>query len=165
MEGRTIALLKPGANLPLPRSLDAPRITATNVDATESPANAQIDEPPQDTVDLRMLLVRDTRTQYFVYAVAFILPLMLLLALVLVPFSSGRATNFTDVTVNLAVATLAILPLRAVLVPPDLQVLTRIDYILVVQLLIIISVAFLLNGIAASRITSEEQGGQGGANP
>jgi len=165
MEGRTIALLKPGANLPLPRSLDVPRIAATNVDTTASTANAQIDEPSQDDVDLRLLLVRDSTTQYFVYAVAFLLPPMLLLALVLVPPSSGRAINFTDITVNLAIATLAILPLRAVLVPPDLQVLTRIDYILVVQLLIIIAVAFLLNGLAASGNTSGEQGGQGRANP
>jgi len=95
-----------------------------------------------------------------VYAVAFLLPLMLLLALVLVPFSSGHASTFTEITVNLAIATLAILPLRAVLVPSDLQVLTRIDYILVIQLLIIISMAFLLNGLSASVNNSGEEGGQ-----
>jgi hypothetical protein len=164
MEGRTIALFEPGANIPLPRSLDVPRIAMTKVDTTVSPANPQIDVPSQDDVDLRLLLVRDSSTRYFVYLVAFLLPPMLLLALVLVPSSSGRAINFTDITVNLAVATLAILPLRAVLVPPDLHVLTRIDYILLFQLVLIIAVAFLLNGLTAWQDTSGEAA-QGGGNP
>jgi hypothetical protein len=155
MEGKTIALFKPGANIPLPRSLDAPRIATTIVDITASPANPQINVPSRDDVDLRLLLVRDSSTQYFVYLVAFFLPPMLLLALIVVPFSSGRETNFTEITVNLAIATLAILPLRAVLVPPDLHVLTRIDYILVFQLVLIIAVAFLLNGVTAWRTPRE----------
>jgi hypothetical protein len=134
MEGKTISLLKSGASLPLLRSIDAPRITATNFDSMANSSTAKSAVPSQDEVDLRLLVVRDSRTQYFVYAVAALLPPALLLALVLVPFSSGRVLDFKEVTVNIALATLAILPLRAVLVPPDLQVLTRVDYILVIQL-------------------------------
>jgi hypothetical protein len=148
MEGRTISLLRPETSLPLPRSIDEPRITATNVNTMASPPTTQVDIPSQDDVDLRMLMVRDFRTQLFAYLVAF-LPLALLAALVtgaLLAAPSDNESTVTSITVNLAVATLAILPLRAVLVPPDLQGLTRIDYILVIQLLLIISVAFLLNG-------------------
>lgn len=70
-----------------------------------------------------------------------------MIALVSALLTRGREYNYTEITVHLAIATLAILPLRAVLVPPDLQGLTRIDYILVIQLLLIVAVAFLLNGL------------------
>jgi hypothetical protein len=107
-----------------------------------------------------MLTVREWRTQLFVYLVAF-LPLALLTALVTgALLTSGGESTVTSITVNLAVATLAILPLRAVLVPPDLQGLTRIDYILVIQLLLIISVAFLLNGWQLSVSSPEKNSGE-----
>jgi hypothetical protein len=148
MEGRTIAFLIPEASLPLSRSIDESRITAvTNVNTTVSPSDTQSDVPPQKhDVDLKLLVVRDSRTQGFAYAVAF-LPLALMIALVSILFTHGREYNYTNITVHLAVATLSILPLRAVLVPSDLQGLTRIDYILVIQLLLIISMAFFLNGL------------------
>jgi len=162
MEGRTISLLRSDTSLPLPRSIDEPRITATNVNTMAGPPTTQVDMPSQDDVDLRMLMVREWRTQLFVYLVAF-LPLALLTALVTgALLSSGGESTVTGITVNLAVATLAILPLRAVLVPPDLQGLTRIDYILVIQLLLIISVAFLLNGWQLWTFSSEENSGERG---
>jgi hypothetical protein len=160
MEGRIISLLRPETSLPLPRSIDEPRITATNVNIMANPPTTQVDIPSQDEVDLRMLMVREWRTQLFVYLVAF-LPLALLTALVTgALLSSGGESTVTSITVNLAVATLAILPLRAVLVPPDLQGLTRIDYILVIQLLLIISVAFLLNGWQLWVFSPEENSGE-----
>lgn len=162
MEGRTISLLRPEASLPLPRSIDEPRVAVTSVDRMASLPTSQVDVPGQDDVDLRLLVVRSWRTQGFIYAVA-CLPLVLLLALVSILVSSGRASNFTDITVNLAVATLAILPLRAVLVPSDLQGLTRIDYILMLQLLIVISMAFLLNGLQLWTSPSKDEPGESGS--
>jgi hypothetical protein len=151
MEGRTIAFLITEASLPLSRSIDESRITATNVHTTASLSDTRVDVPPQkNDVDLKLLVVRDSGTQAFAYAVAF-LPLALMIALVSILFTHGREYNYTDITVHLAVATLSILPLRAVLVPPDLQGLTRIDHILVGELLMIVSIAFLLNGIQLLR--------------
>lgn len=147
MEGKTIAFLKSETSLPISRSIDKPRITAANVVTTASLSGTQIQAPPhKEDVDLKLLVVRDSRTQGFTYAIA-LLPLALMIALVSILFTHGREYNYTNVTVHLAVATLSILPLRAVLVPPDLKGLTRIDYILVAQLLVIISVAFFLNGL------------------
>jgi len=142
MEGRTIAVLRPAPSLPLPRSIDEPRITATNFD-TSGP----------DEVDLGLMIVRDWETQSFYYAVA-LLPLVLLL-LVTISLFSGAASSITEQTWNLAGFTIAISALRTILVPSDVQGLTRIDYMLVIQLLVITSLIAFLNGwhvlVSASR--------------
>jgi hypothetical protein len=150
LEGRTISLLKPEASLPMPRSIDEPRITATNVDARASVPIKQVDTPLQDEEYLRLMIIRDWNTQLVVYSVAFlptvwlgIIMCVLLPSLLRLP---DHNTDFTEINLNLALATLSVLPLRAVLVPSDLQGLTRIDYLLVLQLLLIIAVALLLNG-------------------
>jgi len=154
MEGRTIAVFRPVPSLPLPRSIDQPRITSRNVNTTSSQTDAQIYAPPQDDVeDLRLAIVRDWETQSFYYAVA-LLPLVLLL-LVTMSLFSGAASSITEQTLNLAGFTLAISALRTILVPSDVQGLTRIDSMLVIQLLAITSSIAFLNGrhvwVSASR--------------
>jgi hypothetical protein len=133
MEGRTIGVLRPAPSLPLSRSIDEPRITAPNFD-TSGP----------DTVDLGLIIVRDWETQSFYYAVA-LLPLFLLL-LVTISLFSGAASSITEQTWNLAGFTIAISALRTILVPSNVQGLTRIDHMLVIQLLVITSLIAFLNG-------------------
>jgi hypothetical protein len=83
-----------------------------------------------------------------------------MIALISVLFTRERESKFTDITVNLAGFSLAILALRTLLVPPDLQALTRIDYILVIQLLLIVSMAFFLNGMQLWKPASENVSGE-----
>jgi hypothetical protein len=151
LAGRTISLLKPEASLPLPRSLDEPRITATNVDARASVPIKQIDTPQQGEEGLRLLLIRDWNTQLLVYLGAFLpfvwLVIIMCVLLTFVHRQPDRTTGLREINLNLALATLSVLPLRAVLVPSDLQGLTRIDYLLVLQLLLIIAAALLLNSV------------------
>jgi hypothetical protein len=145
MEGRTIAILKPSPSLPLPRSIDRPRITASKVNLSGNLTNSQIDLPPEAGLpNLRLMVVRDWETQAFYYAVAF-LPLVLLMLLTESLFS-GAASSIREQTWNLAGFTLAISALRALLVPSDVKGLTRLDSILVIQLLVITSLIAFLNG-------------------
>jgi hypothetical protein len=147
MEGRTIAVFRPYPGLPLRGSIDRSRFAASN---------PQVDlprPPPSDEVDLRLLIVRDWETQSFYYAVT-LLPLALLV-LVIVSLFSGAASSITEQTWNLAGFTIAISALRTILIPSDVQGLTRIDYMLVIQLLVITSLIAFLNGwhvlVSASR--------------
>jgi hypothetical protein len=104
------------------------------------------------------LLIRDWNTQLVVYLGA-LLPLVWLIIIMCVLLTStlrqpDRITGLREINLNLALATLSVLPLRAVLVPSDLQGLTRIDYLLVLQLLLIIAAALLLNSVQLWSISS-----------
>jgi len=139
-EGKTVFVLGPDASLPSPRSLDKSRIAAINASSVTNNAAGTVVNPPANSVDLRLLIVRDWRTQLFVYIVS-LLPLALILILIPISLTELAGENFIGTTLTFAVTMLAVLPLRAVLVPPDVQGLTHVDYILGIQLIGIVVVA------------------------
>jgi hypothetical protein len=146
MKGLTILLYKSKANLPIPESPDVPRITDTNGDTIANIPTRQIDVSPQkDEADLEALIVRDRRTQSSVYALVF-LPLVLVYVLLGSLFYS-RAIHLDDYIWNLFGFALGILTLRVVLVPSEVQALTRVDQVLSAQLITLISIPFLLAGL------------------
>jgi hypothetical protein len=76
--------------------------------------------------ELRLRLLRATRTRSFVVALLAI-PL-LLIAMLFRATASSRSPRGTEVVVGAAAVMLALLPIRAVLVPSDVVSLTLVDY-------------------------------------
>jgi hypothetical protein len=87
---------------------------------------------------------RNPYNTFFVYAVALIPTLFAFLFMHLLFFSSGAqglGKSFEHFTEALVLSVLSVLPLRVVLVPGDISGLTRVDLLLAVGLVLIVTVA------------------------
>jgi hypothetical protein len=92
-------------------------------------------DPNATTVEI----TRDGPTRAYVYAIAAV-PFVLAILLGRVWLFRAEGAPFQEVLVGLSAVLLTILPLRAVLVPPELSGLTRMDYLLGVELLLLLLV-------------------------
>ncbi len=92
--------------------------------------------------DFHVSFHRTTQEQLYIYSVALIPLIFAFLFLHLLFFSQHfHHKVFEEFTEALIVAILAVLPLRAVLVPPELTGLTRVDLVLGIGLVLIVGVA------------------------
>jgi hypothetical protein len=114
-----------------------------NVSVTPAPKSfQQIVSNADDT--FQIALSRDWYNQFFVYTVALIPMLFALLFFHLLFFAGGGhgiGRSFEHFTEALVVSVLSVLPLRVVLVPGDISGLTRVDLVLGVGLVLIVTVA------------------------
>jgi hypothetical protein len=91
-----------------------------------------------------MSIGRNTANTFFVYSVALIPTLFAILFMHLLFFSSGAqglGKSFEHFTEALVLSVLSVLPLRVVLVPGDISGLTRVDLLLAIGLVLIVTVA------------------------
>jgi hypothetical protein len=126
-------------------------MVSTSVQAALALRGKDIYYIPQDTdteeVDLRDLqfgIVRDFWSQTFIYSVLFT-PLLLALVIgdLIRRMGLRRPESAAVVLIGLAAVLLTLLPLRAVLVPPDIPDLTRVDRALTAELMLFLSIFVL----------------------
>jgi hypothetical protein len=125
----------------------SPGLEGKELIAVHQAANAS---PEIQTLEVR--IKRDRATRFFTYALALVpLALGVLLGhlLFLHPESAGLKTN--EVLMGAAVILLAVLPLRPVLVPAEIPVLTRVDILLGYSIVLIVSLVFIKYGIELLR--------------
>jgi hypothetical protein len=94
--------------------------------------------------DLQFAIVRDFWSRTFIYSVVFT-PLLLALVIgdLIRRMGLRRPESAAVVLISLAAVLLTLLPLRAVLVPPDIPDLTRVDRALTAELMLFLSIFVL----------------------
>jgi hypothetical protein len=94
--------------------------------------------------ELNLSISRDPRTVAYIHVFALIPFAFGLLFLHLLFFNPGtRSSPLGDFLVALSASTLAILPLRAVLVPSEIAGVTRVDYLLGFGLVVLVAIGML----------------------
>ena len=118
---------------------------ANSYDVSIKPTPASFNELESNAPDtFQITISRDWYNQFFVFAVA-VIPILFALLFFHLLFIAGGAhgigRSFEHFTEALVVSILSVLPLRVVLVPGDITGLTRVDLVLGIGLVLIVTVA------------------------
>jgi hypothetical protein len=147
----------PEYDLPLARSI-------RTVEGPSGAENVFLQKSP-DVEQLRLVIVRDLRVRVSSYFVASI-PIVFVLMLVYMWLYSGRPPGASTV-IETALAMIALLQIRELLVPPEVKGLTRIDILLSLSLLTVVFLALTQFGVEVwkSSVDQESMDIQSGTSP